>query len=100
MRAHAPAAPLRPPQPAGRPARTGRPAVDPALASDPELIRRVAGLRAALEAATRDNAALRRELTRLERENDRLRGLRSSAPHARAREAMRTALWSRSSRNP
>jgi predicted RNase H-like nuclease (RuvC/YqgF family) len=75
---------------------------DPLHEEKVQLRRRIGQLRGALEAATRDNADLRRRLARAIRENEQLRN--QAAPRARhaheRREQWRVALSDPCSRNP
>ena len=71
-----------------------------------ELLARLNGLRAALEVATRESAELRRELARLQAENEHLRGvgpIPSADPptgHADRMARIRVMLRDQHSRNP
>ena len=75
---------------------------DPLHDENVQLVRRISQLRGALEAATRDNADLRRRLARAIRENEELRN--PATPRARhaheRREQWRDALSDPCSRNP
>jgi hypothetical protein len=75
---------------------------DPLHNENVQLVRGISQLRAALEAATRDNAALRRRLVHLEQENRRLSREATARPHpAHERRAhWQDALCECWSRNP
>jgi len=76
------------------------PPVRPEFTEHAELIRRVSRLRAALEAATRDNAHLQRELGAVRAENTRLRDELDATAGHRPHEERRRMLYESCSRNP
>jgi len=76
------------------------PPLRPEFAEHADLIRRICRLRAALEAASRDNAQLQRQLGAARAENRRLREQVGSVAEFRARDERRRMASEPWSRNP
>lgn len=83
-----------------RPQQTIHPLPPPGPTEPNELIERISRLRAALQAATQDNAHLQRQLAAARAENRRIRQQRQELAALKVREARRRMLPETWSRNP